>query len=31
MREFAALFHRHQRDGRVVVEYDTKVFYGRLN
>ncbi|HVF66250.1 MAG TPA: class I SAM-dependent methyltransferase [Pyrinomonadaceae bacterium] len=30
MRELAALFHRHQRDGRVVVEYDTKVFYGHL-
>ena len=30
MRELAALFERHQRGGRVVVEYDTKVFYGRL-
>jgi len=30
MRELAALFDRHQRDGRVVVEYDTKVFYGQL-
>ena len=30
MRELAALFERHQRDGRVVVEYDTKVFYGHL-
>jgi SAM-dependent methyltransferase len=30
MRELAALFERHQREGRVVVEYDTKVFYGRL-
>jgi SAM-dependent methyltransferase len=30
MRELAALFQRHQREGRVVVEYDTKVFYGRL-
>src|ERR1700754_1842691 len=30
MRELAALFERHRRDGRVVVEYDTKVFYGRL-
>jgi len=30
MRGLAALFERHQRDGRVVVEYDTKVFYGRL-
>ena len=30
MRELASLFERHQRGGRVVVEYDTKVFYGRL-
>ena len=30
MRELAALFERHQRDGRVVVEYETKVFYGQL-
>jgi SAM-dependent methyltransferase len=30
MRELAALFERHQREGRVVFEYDTKVFYGRL-
>jgi len=30
MRELAALFDRHQRDGRVVVEYDTKVFYGQF-
>jgi SAM-dependent methyltransferase len=30
MRELAALFERHQRNGRVVVEYDTKVFYGKL-
>lgn len=30
MRELAALFQRHQRGGRVVVEYDTKVFYGQL-
>jgi SAM-dependent methyltransferase len=30
MRGLSALFERHQRDGRVVVEYDTKVFYGRL-
>jgi SAM-dependent methyltransferase len=30
MRELAALFERHQREGRVVVEYDTKVFYGQL-
>lgn len=31
MRELAALFERHQRQGRVVFEYDTKVFYGRLS
>ena len=30
MRELAALFERHRRDGRVVFGYDTKVFYGRL-
>jgi SAM-dependent methyltransferase len=30
MRELEALFRRHERDGRVVVAYDTKVFYGRL-
>jgi SAM-dependent methyltransferase len=30
MRELAALFERHRRDGRVVFEYDTKVFYGQL-
>jgi SAM-dependent methyltransferase len=30
MRELEALFRRHERDGRVVVTYDTKVFYGRL-
>lgn len=30
MRELSALFERYQRDGRVVVEYDTKVFYGHL-
>jgi SAM-dependent methyltransferase len=30
MRELAALFERHQRDGRVRIEYDTMVFYGRL-
>ncbi|HZT58579.1 MAG TPA: class I SAM-dependent methyltransferase [Pyrinomonadaceae bacterium] len=31
MREFASIFERYQRDGRIVVEYDTKVFYGRLD
>ena len=30
MRELEALFRRHERDGRVVVAYDTKVFYGHL-
>ncbi|MDT7808489.1 MAG: hypothetical protein QOJ70_2302 [Acidobacteriota bacterium] len=30
MRELEALFRRHERDGRVVVTYDTKVFYGHL-
>jgi SAM-dependent methyltransferase len=30
MRELAAVFERHQRDGRVRVVYDTKVFYGQL-
>ncbi len=30
MRELAGLFERHQREGRVRIEYDTKVFYGRL-
>ena len=29
-RELVDLFRRHERDGRVVVTYDTKVFYGRL-
>jgi SAM-dependent methyltransferase len=30
MRELAALFERHQHDGRVSFDYDTKVFYGQL-
>jgi SAM-dependent methyltransferase len=30
IRELEALFRRHERAGRVVVTYDTKVFYGRL-
>ena len=30
MRELESLFRRHAREGRVVVSYDTKVFYGRL-
>jgi SAM-dependent methyltransferase len=28
--ELEALFRRHERAGRVVFAYDTKVFYGRL-
>ena len=31
MRELAAIFERHQTNGRVAVEYDTKVYYGQLN
>jgi SAM-dependent methyltransferase len=30
MRELEAIFRRHERDGRIVVNYDTKVFYGHL-
>jgi SAM-dependent methyltransferase len=30
MRELEALFRRHEREGRVFVEYETKVFYGRI-
>jgi SAM-dependent methyltransferase len=30
MRGLEALFRRHEREGRVVVAYDTKVFYGKL-
>jgi len=30
MRELESIFRRHEREGRVVVAYDTKVFYGRL-
>ena len=30
MRDLEALFRRHARDGRVAVDYDTKVFYGTL-
>ena len=30
MRALEDLFRRHERGGRVVVAYDTKVFYGRL-
>jgi len=29
LRALAAIFERHQRDGRVRIEYETKVFYGR--
>lgn len=31
MRGLEALFRRHERDGRVVVAYDTKVFYGTVD
>ncbi|HEX8118260.1 MAG TPA: class I SAM-dependent methyltransferase, partial [Pyrinomonadaceae bacterium] len=31
MRALESLFARHQRDGRVVVDYDTKVFYGKVD
>lgn len=30
MRELEAIFHRHQQNGRVVVTYDTLVYYGHL-
>jgi SAM-dependent methyltransferase len=30
MRELKSLFDRHQQNDRVVLDYDTKVFYGRL-
>lgn len=30
MRELDSLFRRHARDGRVLITYDTKLFYGRL-
>lgn len=30
MRELESLFRRHECDGRVVVAYETKVFYGHL-
>ncbi|MBC7931532.1 MAG: class I SAM-dependent methyltransferase [Rubrivivax sp.] len=29
-RTLASIFERHAEDGKVSVEYDTKVFYGRL-
>jgi SAM-dependent methyltransferase len=31
MRELEAIFQRHAESGRIVVTYDTKVFYGQLN
>jgi SAM-dependent methyltransferase len=31
MRELEAVFRQHEQDGRVVVTYNTKVFYGQLN
>ena len=30
MRDAERLFEAHQRDGRITFEYDTKVYYGRL-
>lgn len=30
LHELAAVFEAHQAEGRVAVEYDTRVFYGRL-
>lgn len=30
IRELRALFERHQRDGRVTFEYDTRVYLGRV-
>ena len=29
--ELTQLFERNQRDGKVVIEYDTKLYYGRLD
>jgi hypothetical protein len=25
------MFDRHQRDGRVALDYDTRVYWGRLH
>ena len=30
MREAERTFHAHETDGKVTIEYDTKVYYGRL-
>ena len=30
MRELQDVFKRHQQNGSVIFEYDTKVFYGRI-
>ncbi len=30
LREAQELFREHQTDAKVTIEYDTKVFYGRL-
>ena len=30
LREAEELFREHQTDGRITIEYDTKVYYGRL-
>src|SRR5208337_2621750 len=31
LRELPQLFSSHAVDGRVVLEYDTKIYYGRLD
>lgn len=30
LQELERIFREHEKDGKVVVEYDTKVYYGRL-
>ena len=30
LREAQEIFYKHQTDGKVTIEYDTKVYYGRL-
>ncbi|MGH3148407.1 MAG: class I SAM-dependent methyltransferase, partial [Rubrobacter sp.] len=30
LRGLESLFRRHERDGKIVFEYDTEVYYGRL-
>ena len=31
MKELRDVFDAHERDGRVTLEYDTRVYYGRLD